>query len=135
MAEGILRSEMDKYGIAAIVDSAGTSASHVGDQPDQRAIRTLAKHNIDISGLSARQFTAKDFDEFDIIFAMDLSNLMNIIGLARNEDDRKKVAMYLDILAPGHNRSVPDPYYGGIEGFEEVYELLKSATEKFIKTL
>ena len=118
-----------------MVDSAGTSDYHTGESPDYRAIRTLEKRGIDISGLSARQFTVKDFDVFDHIFAMDASNMMNILSMARNDDDRKKVALILNVSHPDSNRSVPDPYYGGMEGFEEVYQMLDDVSLKILSTL
>jgi protein-tyrosine phosphatase len=135
MAEGILRSRIEKAGKKAIVDSAGTSSYHNGDGPDPRAIKTLSKKGIDISGLAARSFTLKDFDDFDYIYAMDFSNYMNIISKARNEDDKAKVAMLMDEVSPGNNRSVPDPYYGGWEGFEEVYEMIDEAAIKIAERL
>ncbi len=128
MAEGVLRARIEQAGKKAIVDSAGTSDYHIGESPDFRAIRTLEKRGIDISGLSARQFTVKDFDDFDFIYAMDASNLMNILSLARSDDDRQKVSLILNESHPGSNRSVPDPYYGGMEGFDEVYTLLNDVS-------
>ena len=132
MAEGILRARIEESGLKIIVDSAGTSEYHSGEDPDLRAVRTLQKKGIDISGLSARQFTVKDFEDFDQIYVMDLSNLMNVLSMARNEAEKKKVALIMDEIAPGHNRSVPDPYYGGLEGFEDVYQMLDKAAAKII---
>ncbi len=85
MAEGIFRKHAEDLGLRAIIDSCGTSDYHVGQPPDYRAIKTLSKHSIDISGLAARQFTVDDFDLFDHIFVMDASNLMNVLALARSE--------------------------------------------------
>ena len=135
MAEGVLRARIEESGKKVMVDSAGTSDYHTGESPDYRAIRTLEKRGIDISGLSARQFTVKDFDVFDHIFAMDASNMMNILSMARNDDDRKKVALILNVSHPDSNRSVPDPYYGGMEGFEEVYQMLDDVSLKILSTL
>jgi protein-tyrosine phosphatase len=135
MAEGILRARIEESGKKVMVDSAGTSDYHTGESPDYRAIRTLEKRGIDISGLGARQFTVKDFNVFDHIFAMDASNMMNILSMARNDDDRKKVALILNVSHPDSNRSVPDPYYGGMEGFEEVYQMLDEASLKILSTL
>jgi len=135
MAEGILRNRILLAGKKAIVDSAGTSDYHNGDNPDLRAIKTLSQKGIDISGLAARNFTVRDFDDFDFIYAMDFSNYMNIISKARNEEDKSKVAMIMDVVSPGNNRSVPDPFYGGIEGFEEVYEMLDEAAKKIAEKL
>lgn len=135
MAEGILRAHIEESGIKAIVDSAGTSGYHSGENPDFRAVRTLKKKGIDISGLSARQFTVQDFDDFDYIFAMDSSNLMNILNLARNEADKAKVHLVMNVAEPGKNQSVPDPYYGGMDGFEDVYQMLDKASKEILRKL
>jgi protein-tyrosine phosphatase len=135
MAEGIFRKHAENSGLRAIIDSCGTSDYHVGQSPDYRAIKTLNQHGIDISGLAARQFTVEDFDLFDHIFVMDASNLMNVVALVRNEEDRKKVSLLLDEVYPGENRSVPDPYFGGIDGFNEVYNLIDKAAENYLKKL
>jgi len=135
MAEGILRDRIEKAGKRAIVDSAGTSDYHNGDSPDQRAIKTLNHKGIDISGLAARNFTFRDFDDFDYIYAMDFSNYMNIISKARNDQDKAKVAMIMDVVSPGNNRSVPDPFYGSIDGFEEVFDMLDEAAKRIADKL
>lgn len=135
MAEGILRTRIEEAEKKVIVDSAGTSDYHAGESPDFRAIRILEKQGIDISGLSARKFTVNDFDNFDIIYAMDASNMINILALARNDEDRKKVELLLNVSHPRSNRSVPDPYYGGMEGFEEVYSLLNEVSLKIISSI
>jgi protein-tyrosine phosphatase len=70
-----------------------------------------------------------DFDDFDYIYVMDTSNLINVLNLARNEDDKKKVILIMNEVSPNKNQSVPDPYYGGIEGFEEVYTMLDHASK------
>lgn len=136
MAEGIMRNKVEKYGIGDVfIDSAGTSNYHIGEHPDNRAVKNLRSHDIDISTLSARQFEVNDFDRFDLIFAMDSSNYGDIISMARHESDRKKVSMILNMLNPESNQSVPDPYYGGIQGFENVFILLDEACEMIIKSL
>jgi protein-tyrosine phosphatase len=132
MAEGVFRNRVEKAGRRIIVDSCGTSDYHVGQVPDYRAVKTLQRHGIDISGLAARQFKVEDFDNFDHIFVMDASNLMNILALTRNQQDKDKVSLLLEEVYPGENRSVPDPYFGGIDGFNEVYQILDKAAVKFI---
>ena len=127
LAEGILRDKTKKLNIT--IDSAGTSNYHIGSSPDQRSIANAKKHGIDISGLKARQFSVSDFDRFDFIYVMDTSNFNNIIALARNEEDRKKVHLILNTLHPNKNMQVPDPYFSGEEGFENVYQLLDDACE------
>lgn len=90
MAKGIMRQKVEKYELDVQVDSAGTIANHVGEAPDKRSISNGLKHNVDISGLRARLFTVNDFDNFDLILVMDRSNYKNVIGIARNNDDKKK---------------------------------------------
>ena len=126
MAEGIMR----KLGGKKVeVDSAGTASYHIGLQPDKRMIATAFNHDIDISNLRARQFQSDDFNSFDLIFAMDSSNYRNIISLAKDDNDKQKVKMILD------NTNVPDPYYGGDEGFENVYKLLHEACQNFLDNI
>ena len=126
MAEGIMRKLGEKK---VEVDSAGTADYHIGFQPDKRMIATAIEHGVDISNLRARQFQSDDFDSFDLIFAMDSSNYQNIISLAKDDNDKQKVKMILD------NSNVPDPYYGGDEGFEHVYQLLHEACQKILEDI
>src|ERR1035437_10893434 len=98
LAEGLLRSKIEKLNIDIYIDSAGTGNSHIGEHPDNRSIVNAKKHGIDISKLKARQFQVDDFDKFDIIFAMDSSNYSDIISFARNEKDKHKVEMILNRL-------------------------------------
>lgn len=130
MAEGIMRDKINEYGLNAQVDSCGTADYHVGDSPDHRAQKTLKQHKSDISMLRGRQFQISDFDSFDLIFTMDDNNYGNIMALARNEEDEKKVEMIMNKAYPNENIPVPDPYYGGINGFEEVYQMLTLACDK-----
>jgi protein-tyrosine phosphatase len=130
LAEGILRKKLEERNLTHItVDSAGTSNYHVGECPDTRSMRNAGSHGVDISALKARQFTADDFDDFDLIYAMDASNYGNIVQLARHERDERKVEMILNVLYPGSNMSVPDPYFGGEQGFENVFVMLDKACE------
>ncbi len=135
LAEGILRSKIEKAGLTIIVDSAGTSNYHIGEQPDKRSIANAKKHGIDISKLKARQFTKADFDRFDYIYVMDESNYNNVLSLARTEADIKKVDLILNKISPENKVSVPDPYFGGEEGFEHVFQLLDKACENIVESL
>ncbi|QNM86800.1 low molecular weight phosphotyrosine protein phosphatase [Polaribacter pectinis] len=125
LAEGILQSKVNPKQV--FVDSAGTAAYHVGNLPDVRSIEVANKYGIDITNQRARKFTVKDFDEFDYIYAMDDSNYQNILMLSRNNNDSNKVKMILNETHPAENLSVPDPYYGGRDGFENVYNMLDEA--------
>ncbi len=131
LAEGILQSKLDANFFS--VDSAGTAAYHIGELPDQRSIAVAKKHGIDISNQKARKFDIKDFIEFDIIYAMDKENYQNICSLAKNNTELQKVKMILDEVKLSQNLSVPDPYYGGDDGFQNVYQLLDEACEKISK--
>jgi len=135
MADGLLKKKIEINDLDVFVDSAGTGAYHVGESPDKRMQATANKEGIDISSLQARQFVASDFDRFDLIYAMDKSNYDNIISMAKSENHRLKVRMILEETYPGEEMSVPDPYYGGNQGFEEVYHLLDKACDKIIERL
>ncbi len=131
LAEGILQSKLDANFFS--VDSAGTAAYHIGELPDLRSIAVAKKHGIDISNQKARKFDIKDFIEFDVIYAMDKENYQNICSLAKKDVDLRKVKMILNEINPSLNLSVPDPYYGGDDGFQNVYQLLDEACEKISK--
>jgi protein-tyrosine phosphatase len=133
MAEGILRKKILEHHLSFDVDSAGTADYHVGEPPDSRAIATAKKFGVEISNLRGRQFTAKDFDRFDRIFAMDSSNYKNIIRLARNENDKKKVSYFWSDNDKGFD--VPDPWFGDIEGFTESFKLLERVSEVVLNEL
>lgn len=132
MAEGILREKMRNAGIEGDVDSCGTSSWHVGESPDGRAEATLRSKGMDISELKARQFHHSDFDTFDLIYAMDETNLKDILAQATLSDYNSKVKMILESTHPGENKSVPDPYYGDGDGFEIVYSLLNDACDEIV---
>lgn len=131
LAEGILKSKINSKTV--FVDSAGTAAYHVGNSPDTRSIAVARKYGIDITNQKARKFSVNDFETFDLIYAMDESNYTNIIALSRTEDDVQKVKMILNESNPNENKSVPDPYYGGNDGFEQVYKMLDTACEIIAK--
>ena len=133
LAEGLLSSKLpkDKF----IVDSAGTGNYHIGKQPDQRSVLTAQKNGLDITNQKARQFTSRDFDDFDYIYVMDNSNYDDVIELAKKEEHKQKVKLILDYLFPGDNVDVPDPYYGLQNGFDMVYEMLDETCDILAKKL
>lgn len=135
MADGLLRKKILEQGLDVLVDSAGTSGYHIGEQPDQRMRQTAKNSGVNIDDLRARQFVVSDFDEFDLIYAMDKSNRNNILQLARNEEDKKKVKLILNEIQPGCDLEVPDPYFGGEQGFIDVFNMLDKATEQIIEKL
>jgi len=133
LAEGLLKSKLNnsKY----FIDSAGTGSWHVGQKPDKRSIAVAKKHNIDISLQRGRQFTSNDFENFDIIYAMDNNNYETIIDLAKTEQDKEKVRLLLDVLFSGEKIDVPDPYTGANFQFDQVYEIINKATTKIAEQL
>lgn len=133
LAEGILKSKIDTHTV--FVDSAGTGHWHVGQLPDPRSIEVAKNHGIDLTNQRGRQFTQKDFEDFDFIFVMDASNKENVLQLAKNTSEAKKVQLILDEIFPFENVDVPDPYYGGGQGFESVYQMLDQACEEIVKRL
>lgn len=124
LAEGILKAKLPAN---FVVDSAGTGDWHQGEQPDVRSMETAKAHGLDISGQRSRPIKESDFEDFDLIFCMDQSNLRNVKALAKNETQLEKVSLILNILNDPNRLEVPDPYYGGKDGFEKVYQLLDEA--------
>lgn len=129
LAEGILRDKAEKLNLDISIDSAGTSNYHIGQHPDNRTVLNAKQHGIDISKLKGRQFQVEDFDKFDTIFVMDSSNYSDVISLARDENDKRKVELILNRVYPNSNMAVPDPYFGGEQGFETVFILLEKACD------
>jgi protein-tyrosine phosphatase len=128
LAEGVMQHLADEQGLDWQIDSAGTGGWHVGEGPDRRSVRTAKEHGIDISKQVCRKFRQRDFDDFDLIFVMDKSNLSDLLVMAPNEQAAAKVKLLLG------NKEVPDPYYDG-SLFEPVFELIKEGCEEIIKTL
>jgi protein-tyrosine phosphatase len=132
LAEGIL-SEKVKSKTGWEIASAGISGYHVGDRPDARAVQTGKKYGIDITGQSARQFHPSDFETYDLIYAVDRSVYDKLVSIASNQSNRNKVKLLLNELMPGSDADIPDPYYGGDEGFENVFQLIDQATDKIVE--
>lgn len=128
LAEGILKSKVDRNTV--FVDSAGTGAWHSGELPDKRSIAVAKKYGIDLTDQRARLFLVEDFDKFDHIYVMDQSNYKNVCRLAPNDEAINKVQLILNESYPDENLEVPDPYYGGDQGFENVYKMLDEACLK-----
>ena len=133
MAEGIFRQRAQQMDLDLSFDSAGTGGWHIGEQPDSRMMATAKQRGVDISDLRARQFELADFDRFDRIYTMDQSNLQNVLKLARDDYDRGKVSLLLDALYPGQDQSVPDPYFGGQRGFDDVFDMIDEAAHVILK--
>ena len=131
LAEGILKSKLPEN---FTVDSAGTISLHEGEHPDKRAIETAENHGIKIGKQRSRPITKKDLEDFDMIYCMDISVYEDVISMAKNEEQREKISLFLEeAQIPENNYEVFDPYWSGLDGFEKVYQLLEQASEN-IKT-
>lgn len=133
LAEGILKSKLDTNRF--IIESAGTGHWHVGEIPDKRSIKVAQKYGIDITTQRGRQFTEKDFNEFDIIYVMDIENKKNLLKMAPNDQSQNKIKLILNELFENENVEVPDPYYGTDSDFEHVYKLLDEASTVIAKKI
>lgn len=124
LAEGILKNKVDPDKV--FVDSAGTGGYHIGEKPDTRSIEVARNHGINITDQCCRKFSSSDFEDFDLIYVMDKSNYSNVLSLANSESNIKKVKLLLEVINDSP-QEVPDPYYGGKGGFEEVYQMIDEA--------
>lgn len=132
LAEGIMLKLIKENNINMRVDSAGTSDFHVDEAPDKRTIENAAKHDVDLKPLRARQFKESDFEKFDKIYVMDKSNLANVLLLAKNDTHKIKVDLLLNASHPNQDLEVPDPYFGGEQGFEDVFHLVYKACQHIV---
>ena len=133
LAEGILQYKAQKAGLEWEVDSAGTGNWHIGHPPHQLSQKVALVNGIDICHLKGRQFTGEDMIEFDRIYFMDEENYRDARMMAGELWNEKKAELLLNEINPGKNRSVPDPYYGGEDGFHEVFELISRACDAIIE--
>ena len=132
-----MQSLVEEAGLEEIVeiDSAGTSAEHLGEEPDPRTHEAAAENGVPLAG-TARQFEIEDFDEFEYVLAMDGENRDELSSLAPNEEAEEKIFLIRD-FEPNARRDqdVPDPYYGGADGFEETFSILDGACRGLLEHL
>jgi protein-tyrosine phosphatase len=141
IAEVVFRDRAEAAGLAVIVDSAGTGRWHTGSDADPRARRVLEEHDYDFEH-SARTFDTRWFDERDLILAMDLDNLDDLRRMARTPQHKAKVRLIRSydpalsgLAETSQQLAVPDPYYGGADGFEEVLAMLERASDGLVAHL
>lgn len=132
-AEGVFRHLAVDAGIAVEADSAGTHGYHIGEPPDPRTVAAAARRGFDLNSLRARRVKREDFNQFDLILAMDRGHLAHLETM-RPQDARAQVKLFLD-YHPETKRDVPDPYYGGPEGFEHVLDLVEAASRGLLDDL
>lgn len=126
LAEAALRAEASARGLDVTIDSAGTGAWHIGDPPDSRAQAEALRHGVDISGQRARQVSPADFDRFDLILAADRDNLAHLRRM-QPKDGRARLSLLLDHVPGREGQGIPDPYYGGPEGFARAWQDARQA--------
>ena len=137
VAEGVFRHALSKRigeqaALAWKIDSAGTSAYHAGKSPDPRSQASARLHGVYLSKQRSRAFEVADFNAFEHILVMDSANHVNVCALAKHPEEKDRVQLILEASFPVHNKPVPDPYYGGDQGFESVYQLLAQASEDWL---
>lgn len=133
LAEGIFKSKLPEN---FTVDSAGTISMHEGENSDKRAIATAKNHGIDISKQVSRPITTTDLENFDHIYCMDLSVYQDVVSMAKNEEQRQKISLFLEAAGEtGENTDVFDPYWSEMDGFEEVYNVIDKASSAIVENL
>ena len=133
LAMGILRNKAEMNDVDITVDSAGFEPYHIGDSADRRSAEVAKKHGLDLSEHKARLFQHDDFDIYDKIYVMDQYNYQDVKYMAKKDEDMNKVELILNVLYPGENKDIADPYYGGINGFENVYNALEKVSDEIIR--
>ncbi|MCQ9636215.1 low molecular weight phosphotyrosine protein phosphatase [Chryseobacterium sp. WG14] len=132
LAEGIMKTKVPEN---FVIDSAGTISMHEGEHPDKRAIQTAANHGIDISRQRSRPVTRADFETFDKMYCMDIDVYADVVSKAENETERRKVALFLETVGDHKNAEVPDPYWGDMKDFEDVFQLLEKGCNAIIEQI
>lgn len=128
-AQGVFRALVEREGLAdrVISDSAGTIAYHVGEPPDRRARETAVKRGIDLSDLRARKAVSEDFERFDYLLAMDRDNYRELMAICP-EGCSERLHLFMAFAPNRPEEEVPDPYYGGVEGFDRVFDMVEEAS-------
>jgi len=135
-AQGVFRQHVANAGLEDIIftDSAGTHAYHVGESPDARASKAAAKRGYDLSDLKARKVIADDFKKFDYVLAMDSDNFHNLKAICPSGFE-ERLSLFLEFAENATRDDVPDPYYGGIQGFEYVLDLVEEASQGLLNNI
>jgi protein-tyrosine phosphatase len=135
LAEGILKSKIEKLKLNWMVDSAGTANYHIGQPPHTLSQKVAKEKNIDISKQQCRQFVKEDMIRFDKIYVMDNNNYLDVKNIAADFWNESKVELLLNSLYPNQNKNVPDPWYGEEKDYYDVFELINRACDKVIASL
>lgn len=135
--EAVFRHRVEQEGLKDLVriDSCGTAAYHIGKSPDARTVAAGEARGYRLSPLRARQLSVRDFLEFDYVLGMDRDNLSDIVRLQSSAGGRATVGLFLEFAGLNRGAVVPDPYYGGTEGFESVLDLAEQGSERLLSLL
>jgi len=133
LAEGILRKKYTERDLRGRIDSCGFESFHLGEPPDARTQKIARTNGIDVSSHRVRMFSVDDFDRFDLIYVMDSYHYQSVMRLARHADDRSKVDFILNVVSPGQNNPVKDPYFSDYSAFETAYDQLNEACEQIVR--
>ena len=133
LAEGILRHKATKSGLNWLIDSAGTGAHNPGCAPHNLSQQVATINNVEIGKQKCRQLLKNDIKRFDKIYVMDEENYYDVKQIAGNKWNPSKVDYLLNEIYPGENRDIFDPWYGGVEGFHQVYDMIDEACEAILK--
>jgi len=132
LAEGILQDKADRVGLHWTVDSAGTAGYHIGETPHHLSQKVAKLNGIDISNQKGRKFQKEDILYYDKIYVIDNSNYNDVKDICGNNWKEEKVDLLLNELFPGEDRGIPDPWYGGEDGFQVVFEMIDRACERIV---
>lgn len=137
LAEGVFRKKVTSAGMGDRfeVDSAGTGAWHIGNPPDSRMTDTALSRNVDIRHQKARQLVTEDFQRFDHVFVMDKNNLNDVLALDVEDEHSGRVRLFREFDPEPGDFQVPDPYYGGARGFEEVFDIVDRTADLLLHRL
>ncbi len=133
LAEGILQDKALKAGLKWQVESAGTNGFHTGEPPHELSIKVAKENGIDISKQKSRIFTVTDFENYDLLYAMSVDVLHNMIRISKNNFDTKKVNLFLNEQFTGEDRSVPDPWNGPESDYRVVFDIINQNCDYIIK--
>jgi protein-tyrosine phosphatase len=133
-AQGVFRALVEREGLAdrIVTDSAGTISYHVGEPPDRRARETAVKRGLDLSDLRARRAVSEDFKRFDYLVAMDRDNFSELMAICP-EGFEERLHLFMDFAPHRPEMEVPDPYYGGVRGFDRVFDMVEEASRGLLE--
>jgi protein-tyrosine phosphatase len=136
-AHAVFRKMVQDEGLAEqiLIDSAGTHAYHIGEPPDSRSLQTALRRGIDMADLRARKVERGDFSDYHYILAMDQDNLSNLRALVAQGMAPARVELFMDYAEDWSEQEVPDPYYGGAQGFERVFDMVEAASRGLLDAL